>query len=130
MTASIDEFRARAGRQTLPEHRLNQLRGLIQEAPRAAALTGRPEWDYFLRYIEAQIKIAEAGAIERRTQAARLLLLDEEKAKIAAVAAHVYETRAETLREVILLPKWVIDQGDKAAEAIAKIEEEAQNPDR
>ena len=125
MAVNIDEFRARAGQNTLADHRVNQLRGLAQEAPRMAALTGRPEWDFFLRYIEAQIKIAETGAIERRTQAARLLLLDEDKAKIAAVAAHVYETRAETLREVIMLPKWVIDQGDKAAEAIAALETKA-----
>ena len=122
MTASIDDFRSRSRPAVLAEDRINQLRGIAQEAPRAAALTGRPEWDYFLRYIEAQIKIAEAGVIERHAQAARLLLLDAEKARIAAVAAHVFETRAETLREVILLPKWLIEQGAKAAEVVASLE--------
>ena len=89
-----------------------------------AALTGSAEWDTFNRYIEAQIKRAEADIDARRLQAAHLVLIDEAKAKAAAVQVTVLEARAATLREVILLPKWLIEQGSRAGKLVAALEAE------
>lgn len=130
MTVNIDEFRARARPASASQDRVRELRAIAQDAPRAAALTGRPEWDWFMRYIEAQIKLAEQTVLEKRNLAATLVLIDEDKAKAAAVQATIWESRAVALRDVILLPKWLIEQGDKALEMIAKLEDEAQNPNR
>ena len=56
---------------------------------------------------------------------ARDLLVDEPAAKAAAVAATVLEARAATMREVIVLPKYLIEQGERAAEIVAALEKEA-----
>ena len=122
MTVSIDEYRTRLRAMPSAQNRVNELKGLAQEAPRMAALTGSAEWDFYLRYIEAQIQIAELEIEEKRNQAAGLVLLDESKAKAAALAGAILEARAATLREVIMLPKWLIEQGAKAADLIAKLE--------
>jgi len=58
----------------------------------------------------------------KKNQAASLVLVDEEKAKAAAVLATVYQARAETLRELILIPKWIRENGERAAKAVAELE--------
>ena len=122
MSVSLDDFRNRVRATPQAQGRINELKGLAQEAPRMAALTGSAEWDYFLRFVEAQIKLAEREAEVKRGQAATLILVDEDKAKAAALAYTILQSRAETLREVILLPKWLIEQGGKAADLVAAIE--------
>ena len=122
MSVSLDDFRNRARPAALSQARALELRGMMQEAPRAAALTGSAEWDHYLRYVEAHIKAAERMAEMKKNQAASLVLVDEEKAKAAAVLATVYQARAETLRELILIPKWIRESGEAAAKAIAELE--------
>ena len=122
---SIDDFRARLALVPAQQERASELRGLAQEVVRAEALTGSPEWDWFARYIEAQIKAAEREGQIKRAQAATLVLTDEAKAKAAAVAVAMLEARAQTLREVLLLPRWLKEQGAKAAKLIAGMAEEA-----
>ena len=123
MTLSIDDYRncPRAPASTAAA-KLNDLRGLAQEAPRAAALTGSAEWDWYLRFVEAHIKAAERMAEAKKNQAAALVLTDEAKAKDAAVLATVYQTRAETLRELIMIPKWIRESGELARKAVAELE--------
>ena len=87
-----------------------------------AALTGSAEWDFYLRYIEANIKATERMIEQRRDQAASLVLVDEAKAKQAAVLVAAMSARAEALRELILIPKWIIENGTEAAKAIAEME--------
>ena len=89
-----------------------------------AALTGSESWDHFNRYVEAQIKIAEAEILAKRSQAATLVLIDEAKAKAAAVQVTILEARAATLRELILLPRWLIEQGARAGKLVAALEAE------
>ena len=125
MTASLDEYRTRLRATPQAQGRINELKGLAQEAPRMAALTGSETWDYYLRIIEAQIKAAEREGQIKRAQAATLVLTDEAKAKAAAVAVAMLEARAQTLREVLLLPRWLKEQGAKAAKLIAGMAEEA-----
>lgn len=122
MTApSLDEFRTRA-RQMPRDERINDLRGMAQEVPRMAALTGFPEWDLYLRHIEANIKATERMIEQKRDQAAALVLVDEGKAKHAAVLVATLSARAETLRELILLPKWIIENGKEASKLVAELE--------
>jgi hypothetical protein len=121
---SIDEFRSGLRATPQGQSRIAELKGIAQESPRMAALTGSESWDHFLRYIEAQIKMAEAEIDAKRMQAANLVLVDEAKAKAAAVQVTVLESRAATLREVILLPKWLIEQGARAGKLVAALEAE------
>ena len=122
---SIDDFRARLALVPTQQERANELRALAQEPVRMEALTGSPEWEHFQTYIEAQIKAAEREGATKRAQAATLVLTDEAKAKAAAVVVAMLETRAQTLREVLLLPRWLKEQGTKAAKLIAGMAEEA-----
>lgn len=120
-TSSIDEFRTRA-RPAPRSDRINDLRGMAQELPRAAALTGDPNWDLYLRHVEASIKATERMIEQKRDQAAALVLVDETKAKHAAVLVAALSAKAETLRELILLPKWIIENGKEAAKLVAEME--------
>ena len=122
---SLDEYRATLRATPQGQSRLHELKGMAQEAPRMAALTGDPNWDLYLRYIEAQIKRAEAEIEVAKTNAAALVLVDEAKAKAAAVQATILESRAQTLREVLLLPKFLIEQGGRAGKLVAALEAEA-----
>ena len=116
---SLDEYRARQTTATGQRDRAHELRSIAQEAVRAEALTGQPEWDWFARYIEAQIKAADREIQTKRAQAAMLVLTNEAMAKAAAVVVTMMEARAQTLREVLLLPKWLKEQGERAGKLIA-----------
>ncbi len=122
MTASIDDFRTRV--RTLPaaQNRINDLRGMAQEAPRMAALTGSADWDMFLRHVEANIKATERMIEQKRNLAASMVLVDEPKAKVAAVMVTALEARRDTLLELILLPKWIRENGEAAAKLVAELE--------
>ena len=119
MALSLDEFRTRQAEAPARRERVAELRAIAQEVVRSEALTGSPEWDWFARYIEAQIKVAEREAETKRRQAATLVLTDEAKAKAAAVMVTMYEARAQTFREVLLLPKWLKENGERAGKLIA-----------
>ena len=123
MSISLDEFRGRPKR--LDTTHIADLKSIAQEMPRAAALTGDPNWDYFLRYLEAGIKRCEKQAEQKRQEAARLVLTDEQAAKAAAVLVTKLEERANTLKEIILIPKWIKDNGESAVAAIAAMEQNA-----
>lgn len=119
---SLDEFRGRLRATPQAQGRIAELRGMAQEAPRMAALTGSADWDFYLRYVEANIKLCERQIEVKRNQAASLVLVDEPAAKAAAVIATALESRAETLRELILLPRFIIENGAKAAKMVADLE--------
>ena len=123
MKLSLDEFRNRPQRaKVLSDDRMNELRGMAQEVPRMAALTGSAEWDLYLRYVEAHIKAAERMAEAKKNQAAALVLTEADNARAAAVVAMTYQTRAETLKELIVIPKWIIESGAEAAKRVAELE--------
>lgn len=122
MSISLDEFRARVRATPQGQGRIAELKGMAQEAPRMAALTGSAEWDWYLRYVEANIKMCERQIEVKRNQASSLVLVDEPAAKAAAVIATALESRAETLRELILLPKWIMENGEKAAKLVSELE--------
>ena len=124
MSTSLDDFRSRP-RSAQPQDKIASLRALAQEPPRMQALTGSEHWDYFARYIEAQIRMTEAECEAARRRVAGLLMVDEPAARKLAVEVTKLEVRADTLRAVIILPKWLMDQGVKAAEMVAEFEKSA-----
>ncbi len=87
-----------------------------------AALTGSAEWDLYLRHVEANIKATERMIEQKRDQAAALVLVDEAKAKQAAVLVAALSARAETLKELILIPRWIIENGTQAAKLVEELE--------
>ena len=122
MSASLDEFRARVRAIPQTQGRIAELKGMAQDVPRMAALTGDQNWDYFSRYLEAQIKAAE-----------RMIAIEKEKLSSPTVTLHeqmlliknriiLWQVRAETLREGIVLPKHLRDQGERAAKLVAELE--------
>jgi len=120
MAASLDEFRQRA--RPASKDRLPEFKTAVQESVRAAALTGHPAWDWYLRHIEANIKATERMIEQKRNQAASLVLVDEAGAKAAAVIAATLAVKLETLRELILLPKWIMENGEAASKLVAEME--------
>lgn len=118
---NVDEFRklrpVKTAKEPTPE-----LRGVAQEAVRLEALTHDENWDYFLRYIEAAVKAAK-----RHKQVMIDRLCDpmqtnpDESAKAKAMIA-VTGSRIETLEEILLLPKFLKEQGQKAVDKIVDME--------
>ncbi len=120
MTTSLDDFRSRQRPQA--PSRAPDLKAAVQESVRAAALTGHPAWDWYLRYVEANIKATERMIELKRNQAAALILVDEPSAKAAAVIAASLAVKLETLNELILLPKWILENGEAAKKLVAELE--------
>ena len=89
MSISLDEYRRRLRASPQGEARMNEWRGMAQEAPRMSALTGSADWDWYLRYVEASIKMADRLIEGKRGQAASLVLVDEAKAKKEPVEKEV-----------------------------------------
>ena len=122
MSISLDDFRSRVRETPQAQARIMELKGMAQDVPRMVALTGDTNWDYYLRHIEAQIKAAE-----------RMVAIEKEKLSSPAITLHeqmlliknritIWQSRAETLREVIALPKYLRDQGERAAKLVAELE--------
>ena len=120
MSTSLDDYRNRA--RPASQDRLSEFKAAVQESVRATALTGHPAWDWFLRHVEANIKATERLIETKRQQAAALVLLDEPKAKAAAVMVTALEARRDTLTELIVLPRWIIENGEAAAKLVAQLE--------
>ena len=120
MTASLDEYRTRP--RPVRAERLPELKTAVQEQVRAAALTGHPAWDWYLRHIEANIKATERMIEAKRNQAASLVLIDESAARAAAVLAAGLAVKLETLNELILLPRWIMENGEAAKKLVAELE--------
>jgi len=120
MSVSLDDFKNRP--RQVNQNRVPQIKGAVQEAVRMAALTGSADWDMYLRYVEANIKATERMIEQKRNQAASLVLVDEAGAKAAAVIAATLAVKLETLTELILLPKWIIENGEAAKKLVAELE--------
>jgi hypothetical protein len=127
MQRSLDEHRQAHPKLTAaqnPEKR-RELFAIAQEVVRLDALTGDPAWDYFLRYLAAS---AKAATRHRDNEFAKLrdpmLVNDDEIAKCKVKVAMVDE-RLRVLEELLLLPKMLKENGEKARAIIAEMERDA-----
>lgn len=128
MTITLDEYRSRkpnkASAESL-ERTARALDGITREAVRMEALTGNAEWDHFLSYMEAAHK---AAIKHREYEFAKLrdpMQVDPQeiqrcKAKIAMV-----DSRIETLDELMKLPKFIREHGERARDLIAEMTRDA-----
>lgn len=127
MTISIDEFRKRP--KTASAERLARtaqaLEGITREAVRMEALTGNPEWDHFLSYLEAAHK---AALRHREVEFAKLrdpMLVDPQEIQRCKIKVAIIDTRIEAIDEIMALPKFIQDHGEKARELIAEMTRDA-----
>ena len=105
MNTSFDEFRSRLRELPQAASRINELRAIAQETVRVTALTGTPEWDHFLAYLEARIKANELAIEAELRKLASPVLVDPQAIILAKLALAAMEASTQTLREVIMLPK-------------------------
>lgn len=122
---TFDEFARSAAKQRAETaaQRVTDLRGFERVALSAGAVTGSPEWDMFLSIVEALIRRAEGRQqiAERAALAPRLVNVERVMAH-RAEAAHEAAV-AETLRQVLALPKLLKENGEQAAQMLASLEE-------
>ncbi len=114
---TIDEYR----REMPPQQRArpNDLRPIVQDAVRLEALTGDPDFDYFLRYLEAAISVEKRNGEQFMQKLRAPFTPDDEMCRLKA-ALLLSDCRVATLEEILALPKMLKTQAEKAR---AKIEE-------
>lgn len=120
---NIDEFRSRTP-QSRPRETSPELRAIAQEAVRVSALTRDENWNYYNRFLEAAIKEAQRH-LAHETQTLRAPFTDEEGVRIARMKVVMIEARIEALTEVLMLPKFLLENSAKARAQIDGMERDA-----
>jgi hypothetical protein len=110
---TIDEYRSRTP--TMPRSAtVAHLRPIAQEAVRMEALTGDPAWDHFLAYLEAGVKNTQRMIDHEKTKLCHSALVNDEAIRALKAQITALESRLATLKEVILLPKYLKEQATLA----------------
>ena len=127
MTISIDEWRARKPRANIERMARTAvaLEGITREAVRMEALTGNPEWDHFLSYMEAAHKAALKHRDHEFAKLRDPMLVDPQEIQRCKTKIAMVDTRIDTLDELMKLPKFILDHGEKARELIAEMTQDA-----
>lgn len=102
-----------------PRARSPDLQMLAQEAVRIEALTRDPLWDHFLSYLEASLQKTERLM---RDEALRLRdphLVNDDAIRTCKANLTILETRAATVKEILLLPKFLKEHSALAKAQIA-----------
>lgn len=95
---------------------------LSQAAVKAELLTGSPQWDVFLSYLQSTRDVCaqQLAGFERVLVDPRVVNDDDmRRAKISAVECRA---RIETLDSVMTLPAQIMSEGTKARDAIRESE--------
>lgn len=116
----IDEFLAKRPPAQREKSRPDP-RGAVQEAVRIEALTNDPNFDYFLRYLEAAIK-GESRISEQAIGRMRLPSTSDEEARQLRLSMLLSDARRKTLEEILMLPRLIKNEGEKARVMIAEME--------
>jgi len=121
MTRTIDEY--------LKDHPRVQrfspdLRPIAQEAVRLEALTNDESWDWFTRFLEAAIKAEKLNG-EHFVAKLRAPFTPESEMQTLKAAVILSDCRRTTLEEVLMLPKQLKTQAEKARTMIANMERDA-----
>jgi hypothetical protein len=119
MPVTRAEWNAR--RATAAPRSTANLEVIAREALRAEAVTGDENWDHFLTHLEANIRATEVQLeAEDRKLRSPYLVNDEQ---IRTLKAHItrLEERIRTLKEVLMLPKYLKQHGDLARAQIADL---------
>lgn len=106
--------------QRIKEKRLGALQLLEQAAVDKQHLTNDPKWDVFLQEIQSQMNEAkkEREGLEMKFRDVRLVMPEQKQIiqqQIIALTAAI-----ETFENVIALPSRIIEDGEKAREALSQ----------
>ena len=113
MAMNIDEYRHLAPVQPRGADRMPELRAISQDAVRMEALTGNESFDWFLRYLEAAIK-AETRNGEQFVEKMRAPFTPDDKMHELKTAVLLSDCRKATLLDLMMLPKFIVQQAEKA----------------
>jgi len=113
MLPNRDEFKARQNSIRANGHD-RDLKMIQQAAVKAELLTGDPVWDLFLTYLQHAIEETEA----RKESAQGILIhpanVDHNSMLQAKIALAEFNSRIDLLKDVISLPKRLIEMGTEA----------------
>ena len=92
-----------------------RLAGTVHAAAVSAAnLTGQPDWDRFLSYLQAALEGAEADRRALLDKLADPMMIDPQEIARTRAQAGVQAIRIQMLAHVIALPKALMADGEKA----------------
>lgn len=124
MTRTIDEYLKEVAKHKPPARVRSHtdVRPVAQDVVRMDALTGDESWDYFLRYIEAGLRAANAHSEFLKAKLCDPYLAPGEEMQTRRVAMSAVMARIEVLTEILMLPKRIRENGELAAKLIAEME--------
>ena len=106
----FDAFQARQ-RADLQRLRALDLSLLQSAAVNAEKLTGHPGWDLYLQQLQGRLEQTEQAMASFDTRMKEAL--DERELRVAQINWQVCRARVDTLREVMELPKHVLETASK-----------------
>jgi hypothetical protein len=121
---TLDEYR---DRRPLPKREPNprQAEAILREAARMDVLTGDPDWDYFLAYLEAAVKAAQRVLDSEVAKLRSPLLVDDLAIRALKASITRIEARIGAFNEVIELPKLIKERGALVKPQIAEMKQGA-----
>lgn len=117
---SIDEFRSALPKRAPPSH--DHLHGLARQPVRMEALTNDESWDFFLSFIEGFIQRTTEIRDDTITKLRDPKLVNDDLVRGLRAEIAALDTRIAVLEEVIALPKYLREQGEKARDELAKLQ--------
>jgi len=121
---NIDEFRQRERPSVVPRGTTPELRAIAQDVVRMSALTGNESFDWYNRFLEAAIKAARRH-LDQQTGVLQAPFSPDEAVRLARIKCIMIEARIEALTEVLMLPKFLLENSAKARAQIDGMERDA-----
>ncbi len=116
MNESLDDFRNRTGdrqAERAEEHR-PQLEMLVQAEVKAGLLTGDPNWDIFLSYIQAVLEVAKGQRDAFAAVIADPATVEHDRIMSAKIGLAECKGLIDAWEAVISLPKDILEVGREA----------------
>ncbi len=122
---NLDEFRARtaANQQTQASQYRPQLKMLAQAEVSAKMLTGDPQWDRFLSYLQAALEHTQGQADAAAETIANPSVVNNDQIMAAKAIITECNARVDAWNAVISLPKDLIEMGDQATALLDRLPE-------
>jgi len=126
-TMTRDEYAGSPERKAMREHAVSgaaqHLRIIEQAAVSAENMTGHPAWDRFLSYIQAAIEETERHRGVLLEMLSDPIIVDHDTLIRAKMGLKECDGRLDAWRTTILLPKEIMEQGDRAKNLLDELPE-------
>ena len=126
MIRTLDEYQSRP-EASKPDDQRPRLELLRQAAIRTELLTGTPDFDSFLGYIQAAMEGTEGQRESLVELLSDPLVVDHARIMQAKIALAECKGRIDAWQVVIKLPKDLIQAGDKAKGLLERMSKEGEN---